>query len=206
MAHRGPESAFSPDRRTTVSTTLTTQIPEERYCKRRKENYILTVRTAPQAQPIRSLIAETDTGELLLQAQQLVSMNKPAARDQQSVQCFLENGSLVDGQLLENGSLVDGQSIRPLLQGDTEFVYHKEDLVTLRPGRESAWLDALVERLLKVFHCRAIQVSITPLIGLSVLIELAHSKVYILQQGESCPTELAILTQLKECIGDATEV
>jgi len=115
------------------------------------------------------LIAEIHAGELLLQAQQLVSMNKPAARDQQSVQCFLENGSLVDGQ-----------SIRPLLQGDTEFVYHKEDLITLRPGRESAWLDALVERLLKMFHCRAIQVSIYPFIGLNVLIKLAQSKVYIL--------------------------
>lgn len=137
------------------------------------------MRTAPKAQFFRSLIVETDTGELLLQAQQLVAMNKPAARDQQSVQCFLENGSLVDGQ-----------SIRPLLQGDTEFVYHKEDLITLRPGRESAWLDALVERLLKVFHCRAIQVSLSPFIGLSELTKLAHSKVHILQQGKYCPTEL----------------
>lgn len=123
------------------------------------------VRTAPNAQSFRPLIADTDTGGLLLQAQQLVSMNKPAARDQQSVQRFLENGSLVDGQ-----------SIRPLLQGDTEFVYHREDLITLRPGRESAWLDALVERMLKVFHCRAIQVSLSPFIGLSVLIKPAHLK------------------------------
>lgn len=150
---------------------------------------------APKAQSFRSLIAETDTGELLLQAQQLVSMNRPAARDQQSVQCYLENGSLVDSPL-----------VRPLLQEDTEFVYHKEDLITLRPGRESAWLDAVVERLLKVLHCRAIQVSIKPFIGLSVLIKLAHPKVHILQQGRSCPTELASWTRLKERAGDATEV
>ncbi len=88
-----------------------TRIPGEHNCKRRKGSYIRTVRTAPKAKSFRSLIVETDTGELLLQAQQLVSMNKPAARDQHSVQCFLENGSLVDGE-----------SLRPLLQGDTEFV------------------------------------------------------------------------------------
>ena len=195
MAQRAPENASNPDPRTTATTTLMTHILGEHYYKRRKEDCIRTVRTAPKTQSFRSLKAETGTGELLLQAQQLVSMNKPAARDQQSVQYFLENGSLVDGQ-----------SIRPLLQGDTEFVYHKEDLITLRPGRESAWLDALVERLLKVFHCLAIQVSIIPFIGLGVLIKLAHFKVCVLQQGDFCPIELAILTRLKKCIGDATEV
>jgi len=122
-------------------------------------------------------------------------MNKPAARDQQSVQCFLENGSWVDGQ-----------TIRPLLQSDTEFVYHKEDLITLRPGRESAWLDAFVERVLKVFHCGAIQVSLYPFIGPNVLTELARLEVYILQQGEVCRTEFVTWTRLNVCIGDATEV
>ncbi|KAL9606636.1 MAG: hypothetical protein Q9179_000222 [Wetmoreana sp. 5 TL-2023] len=85
-------------------------------------------------------------GQLLLQAQQLVSMNKPADRDHLSVQNFLENG------FLENG-----ESTRPLMQADSEFVYRREDLVTLRPGRESAWLDAFVERLLKIIHCEPVQ-------------------------------------------------
>ena len=37
-------------------------------------------------------------------------------------------------------------------------LYEKEDLVTLRPGREYAWLDGLLERTLKVLRCRLIKV------------------------------------------------
>lgn len=86
-------------------------------------------------------------GRLLLQAQQIVSMNRPAARDRTSIQNFMENG------FEENGSL-----LRPLLKADSEFVYRKEDLVTLRPGRESAWLDFSVERLLGLLHCNLVKV------------------------------------------------
>lgn len=87
-------------------------------------------------------------GRFLLQAQQIVSMNRPAARDRASIQNFMENG------FEENGS-----PVRPLLEADAEFVYRKEDLVTLRPGRESAWLDSSVERLLGLLHCELIRVS-----------------------------------------------
>ncbi|MCJ1265888.1 hypothetical protein MMC22_005770 [Lobaria immixta] len=87
-----------------------------------------------------------DYGRLLLQAQQIVSMNRPAARDRTSIQNFMENG------FEENGSRV-----RPLLQADSKFVYCKEDLVTLRPGRESAWLDSSVERLLGLLHCKLVR-------------------------------------------------
>lgn len=103
-------------------------------------------------------------------------MNKPTARDQQSVKNYLENGSLVDGKME-----------RPLLQADTEFVFHKEDLVTLRPGRESAWLDAFVERILKIFHCDVIQVCLRQPIGLGMLTEVfCLSEVHVLQQGTDC--------------------
>ncbi|KAI4092361.1 MAG: hypothetical protein LQ339_007958 [Xanthoria mediterranea] len=87
-----------------------------------------------------------DYGQILLQAQQMVSLNKPAHRDHLSVQRFLESG-------YED----NGQKLRPLMEGDNEFIYRKEDLVTLRPGRESAWLDAFVERLLKMIHCKPVQ-------------------------------------------------
>ena len=40
------------------------------------------------------------------------------------------------------------------------FVYEKEDLITLRPGRETAFLDAFVERMLKLCHYKPIQVGI----------------------------------------------
>ncbi|KAL9040448.1 MAG: hypothetical protein Q9214_004481 [Letrouitia sp. 1 TL-2023] len=109
----------------------------------------------------RELLKKIETklyeyGQILLQAQQMVAMNKPSDRDHLSVQYFMENG------FQENG-----EPVRPLIKEDTEFVYRKEDLITLRPGRESAWLDAIVERALKMIHCAPIKVllfsfSVTP--------------------------------------------
>lgn len=60
---------------------------------------------------------------------------------------------------MENGLEENGSHLRPLLKADSEFIYRKEDLVTLRPGRESAWLDSSVERLLSLFHCNLVRVS-----------------------------------------------
>lgn len=88
-------------------------------------------------------------GQYLLQAHQVVSMSKPAERDHLSVKNFLENGFEEEGRL-----------VRPLMQADSDFIYRNEDLVTLRPGRESAWLDAFVERVLKMLNWKPIQVSI----------------------------------------------
>ncbi|KAI4175770.1 MAG: hypothetical protein LQ343_001383 [Gyalolechia ehrenbergii] len=85
-------------------------------------------------------------GQYLLQAHQVVTMSKPAARDHLSVKNFLENGF---GE--------EGRRVRPLMQADSEFIYRNEDLVTLRPGRESAWLDAFVERFLKMINCKPVQ-------------------------------------------------
>ena len=68
-------------------------------------------------------------------------MDRPSNRDYQSVLSFMENDG---GQLYEE---------------DMDFIYEKEDLVTLRPGREYAWLDGLLERTLKVLRCRLIKVT-----------------------------------------------
>ncbi|MCJ1392225.1 hypothetical protein MMC18_005092 [Xylographa bjoerkii] len=76
-------------------------------------------------------------GRLLLQAQQLAALNRPADRDQRSVQTLLEN---------EN----------PLGTKESTFIYEKEDLVTLRPGREAAFLDAFVEKMLKTRLCKPV--------------------------------------------------
>ena len=46
----------------------------------------------------------------------------------------------------------------PLQAADMAWVYEKEDIVTLRPGRENAWLDGFVERILHKSHCDAIEV------------------------------------------------
>ncbi|MCJ1431896.1 hypothetical protein MMC27_001252 [Xylographa pallens] len=77
-------------------------------------------------------------GQLLLQAQQLVSLNRPANRDHRSVINMMENHT-------------------PLFEAEASFIYEKEDLITLRPGRETAFLDAFVERMLQMCHCKPIQ-------------------------------------------------
>jgi hypothetical protein len=70
--------------------------------------------------------------QLLLNAQQLVAANRPPQRDYNSVANFVNHK-------------------KPLIRGDDDFIYYKEDLITLRPGRESAWFDAIVEKMLKFF-------------------------------------------------------
>lgn len=47
-----------------------------------------------------------------------------------------------------------------LFEEDMGFIYEKEDLVTLRPGREYAWLDGLLVRTLMVLRCKPIMASI----------------------------------------------
>ena len=46
---------------------------------------------------------------------------------------------------------------RPVARAQFNFIYRKEDLVTLRPGREHAWLDSQVEKLLKACDGRLVQ-------------------------------------------------
>ena len=77
-----------------------------------------------------------------------MSLNKPPSRDYHSVLNYMENGYIEDGE-----------AVRHLLKGDDKFIYQKEDLITLRPGRESAWLDSAVERFLKMINCRLVKVS-----------------------------------------------
>lgn len=69
-------------------------------------------------------------------------MDRPSARDYTSVKNFMENGG---GHLYEK---------------ESDFIYEKEDLVTLRPGREYAWLDSILERLLQTFRCWLLLVSV----------------------------------------------
>ena len=46
-----------------------------------------------------------------------------------------------------------------LFEEESAYIYEKEDLVTLRPGRDHAWLDNLLERLLRIIRCRPVEVS-----------------------------------------------
>lgn len=44
------------------------------------------------------------------------------------------------------------------MEDEKAFAYDKEDLITLRPGRDHSFVDGFVERMLKFFHCRLLQV------------------------------------------------
>ncbi len=78
-------------------------------------------------------------------------LGQPSKRDYQSVLNFMENNG---GQFFEE---------------ESEFIYHKNDLVTLRPGREYAWLDGTIERILQTFRCKILAVGLD-----SLPCELAH--------------------------------
>ena len=41
---------------------------------------------------------------------------------------------------------------------ESGWIYEKEDLITLRPGKEHAWLDGFLERMLRVCRCRLLRV------------------------------------------------
>lgn len=41
---------------------------------------------------------------------------------------------------------------KPVKEHEREYAQHKEDLVTLRPGREHAWLDRSIEKTLQAMQ------------------------------------------------------
>lgn len=69
----------------------------------------------------------------------MVSLNTPAERDYRSVETTLCDKSFV-------------------VDEEWDFIYQKEDLVTLRDGREMAVLDSMTEKFLRTFHCSLLQV------------------------------------------------
>lgn len=63
-------------------------------------------------------------------AQQFATLNRPSSFDYTSVARYLYDKN-------------------PLRLEEQTWIQHREDLVTLRPGREHAWLDAAIERFLR---------------------------------------------------------
>ena len=47
---------------------------------------------------------------------------------------------------------------QPVIKAEGLWVEWKEDLITLRPGRERAWVDVWIERLLRLLHNPVIEV------------------------------------------------
>ena len=76
----------------------------------------------------------------------MVALNKPAERDYRSVERYIWEK-------------------KPMVDEEHGFIYNKQDLITLRDGRESAFLDTLTEKMLSTFHCKFLQVR--PIVAIS---------------------------------------
>lgn len=76
--------------------------------------------------------------QLLLNSQQLVGANRPTDREHRSVVYFIRHKA-------------------PLAEGEANYIWHKDDLMTLRPGRETAWLDSIVTRILRTLPRKAMK-------------------------------------------------
>jgi hypothetical protein len=80
------------------------------------------------------------SASLLQVAESLVRCNRPSSGEHCSVRNFINYR-------------------QPLVPSEQRFINCKEDLITLRPGREHAWLDSSVEKALKWLRCDLIEVS-----------------------------------------------
>jgi hypothetical protein len=74
----------------------------------------------------------------------MVALSKPSSSEWESVATFMNNE-------------------KPLVKDQRNFILRKEDLITLRPGREYAWLDSFFERLLRWCNCRLLDASTSTL-------------------------------------------
>ncbi|KAH7348547.1 hypothetical protein BKA65DRAFT_605900 [Rhexocercosporidium sp. MPI-PUGE-AT-0058] len=75
-----------------------------------------------------------DYASLLVVARDLASFNRPPARDFRSVKSYF------DSQV-------------PLCNIES-YIYRQEDIIALKPGREKAWLDTSVEKILQMLNSR----------------------------------------------------
>ena len=83
-----------------------------------------------------------DEDEILLKARELNAFQRPSRRDYRSFRTWFWN-------------------VKPLnYEAEEQFIKKKEDLITLRHGREWTGFEGLVESALMKFHCRLTQVSI----------------------------------------------
>lgn len=76
--------------------------------------------------------------ELLIKARELVSFQRPTDRDYKSVRNWFHN-------------------VAPLVADEQEYIMWKEDILTLRYGREWASFDGLIEQMLHKIDCRLIR-------------------------------------------------
>lgn len=75
-------------------------------------------------------------------AQTLASFNPASKRDYRSVKNYFERNAPICGV--------------------ESYIYCKEDLITLKPGRENAWLDGIIHKVLHNLPSKHIRVSALP--------------------------------------------
>ncbi|KAF2028209.1 hypothetical protein EK21DRAFT_114124 [Setomelanomma holmii] len=96
----------------------------------------------PHAAKQRKLLKDIEStycsyAQILTAAQQMMSFKKPSNSEYQSVGRYLNNR-------------------QALVEKEATWIQHKEDIITLRTGRDHAWLDDIIEGLLRLCHCRLI--------------------------------------------------
>jgi hypothetical protein len=89
---------------------------------------------------LRTKLVEYD--ELLIKARDLQAFQKPSQRDYKSVRTWFWN-------------------LKPLVGGEPDYIRKKEDIVTLRTGREWSGFDGFVESTLRRVDCKLVQVGFT---------------------------------------------
>ena len=81
----------------------------------------------------RNTSTDPSKATILKSSQQLLAVNRPTDQEYRSVQNYITNNN-------------------PLHDTEQEYIRHKHDLITLRPGRDHAWLDRTIDRSLQILH------------------------------------------------------
>ncbi|KAK5728588.1 hypothetical protein LTR15_001725 [Elasticomyces elasticus] len=90
-----------------------------------------------QGQPRKALLTQIES-KFRDYAHELISFHRPADSEHQSVLNYMFN-------------------VAPIHDAESQYIYCKEDLVTLRPGRENAWLDRSIEKALQPLNCHLVR-------------------------------------------------
>ncbi|KAF2682955.1 hypothetical protein K458DRAFT_369079 [Lentithecium fluviatile CBS 122367] len=109
---------------------------EEKASSKRPMTMDLPKQEIEPRQKLLATIEEQFTlyANLLDTASKMMALSRPSEADYTSVQNYM-------------------QGHEPLLEAEASWVDKQEDLVTLRAGREHAWLDSGIDKMLKWFHC-----------------------------------------------------
>jgi len=94
----------------------------------------------PRAEVLRDLReALKEYDDMLINARELENFQRPSGRDYRSVRAWFHNEA-------------------PLVERESQFICRKEDIVSLRRGREWSGFDGWIETTLRRFDCALLRV------------------------------------------------